>query len=118
MLLSVEHGRPEQRGRNASWAQMGPSLGTLLATERLRSHPLMSPDAFLGGGWRLPFFASVALVAFGLWVRSGVAETPLFRRLEREQRKRARPSAKYFDCTGAVCWWAAACASALMFFIR
>ncbi len=32
VLLSVEHGDPQRRGRNASWAQMGPSLGTLLAT--------------------------------------------------------------------------------------
>ena len=32
VLLSVEHGDQRQRGRNASWAQMGPSLGTLLAT--------------------------------------------------------------------------------------
>ncbi|HJY37378.1 MAG TPA: MFS transporter, partial [Steroidobacteraceae bacterium] len=32
VLLSVEHGDVRRRGRNASWAQMGPSLGTLLAT--------------------------------------------------------------------------------------
>src|SRR5262245_49683539 len=32
VLLPVEHGNPEQRGRNSSWAQMGPSIGTLMAT--------------------------------------------------------------------------------------
>jgi MFS family permease len=97
VLLSVEHGRPEQRGRNASWAQMGPSLGTLLATGTIALLTwLMSPDAFLEWGWRLPFFASVALVAFGLWVRSGVAETPLFRRLEREQAKARAPVGEVF----------------------
>jgi MFS family permease len=97
VLLSVEHGRPEQRGRNASWAQMGPSLGTLLATGTIALLTwLMTPDAFLAWGWRLPFFVSVALVVFGLWVRSGVAETPLFRRLEREQSTARAPLDEVF----------------------
>jgi MFS family permease len=38
------------------------------------------------------------LVAFGLWVRSGVAETPLFRRLEREQAKARAPVAEALRC--------------------
>jgi MFS family permease len=97
VLLSVEHGRPEQRGRNASWAQMGPSLGTLLATGviGLLSWRL-TPDAFEAWGWRLPFFASVVLVAFGLWIRMGVDETPLFRQLEREQQTSRAPLQEVF----------------------
>jgi MFS family permease len=92
VLLSVEHGRPEQRGRNASWAQMGPSLGTLLATGTIALLTWLLPTgAFDAWGWRLPFFASVALVAFGLWIRIGVDETPLFRQLEREQQKARAP---------------------------
>jgi MFS family permease len=42
----------------------------------------LSPDAFLAWGWRIPFVSSVALVLFGLWIRSGVAETPMFKELE------------------------------------
>lgn len=92
VLLSVEHGKPEQRGRNASWAQMGPSLGTLLATGVIALLTWRLTDAeFNAWGWRLPFFASIALVAFGLWIRSGVAETPLFRQLECEQQKTRAP---------------------------
>ncbi len=81
VLLSVEHGDQRQRGRNASWAQMGPSLGTLLATGSIAAVTVLLPEeSFLSWGWRLPFFASVVLVGFGLWIRIGVQETPLFRR--------------------------------------
>lgn len=85
VLLSVEHGDPLRRGRNASWAQMGPSLGTLLATGSIALITLLlSPEQFIAWGWRIPFFASVALVAFGLWIRVGVDETPLFRQIEQQ----------------------------------
>jgi MFS family permease len=92
VLLSVEHGEQHRRGRNASWAQMGPSLGTLLATGCIALLSLqLSPEDFLGWGWRLPFLASVVLVTFGLWIRLGVEETPLFRQLEREQAQARAP---------------------------
>lgn len=92
VLLSVEHGDPLRRGRNASWAQMGPSLGTLLATGSIALITLLlSPDDFIAWGWRVPFFASVVLVAFGLWIRVGVEETPLFRQIEQQRSKAQAP---------------------------
>jgi MFS family permease len=97
VLLSVEHGDPTRRGRNASWAQMGPSLGTLLATGTIALLTwTLSANAFLDWGWRIPFFASVLLVGFGLWIRIGVDETPLFRQLEREQKKAQAPIGEVF----------------------
>ena len=92
VLLSVEHGDQHKRGRNASWAQMGPSLGTLLATGSIAIvTSQLSEESFLSWGWRLPFFASVALVGFGLWIRIGVEETPLFKKLEREKSQARAP---------------------------
>jgi MFS family permease len=92
VLLSVEHGDQRRRGRNASWAQMGPSLGTLLATGSIALViSQLDNESFLSWGWRLPFFASVLLVGFGLWIRSGVQETPLFRQLEREKTQARAP---------------------------
>lgn len=97
VLLSVEHGDPQRRGRNASWAQMGPSLGTLLATGSIALITmLLSPDQFLEWGWRLPFFASVALVIFGLWIRVGVEETPLFKQVEQQHAKARAPLGEVF----------------------
>jgi metabolite-proton symporter len=92
VLLSVEHGDPQRRGRNASWAQMGPSLGTLLATGSIALITLLlSPEQFIAWGWRVPFFASVVLVAFGLWIRVGVDETPLFKRIEQQRSQAQAP---------------------------
>jgi len=97
VLLSVEHGDQRRRGRNASWAQMGPSLGTLLATGSIAVMiSLLDNESFLAWGWRLPFFASVVLVGFGLWIRIGVQETPLFRQLEREKAQARAPVGEVF----------------------
>jgi metabolite-proton symporter len=82
VLLAVEHGDQKKRGLNASWAQVGPSFGTLLGTAFIAAITLsVSSDAFLSWGWRVPFLASLLLVCFGLWVRSSVGETPQFEAL-------------------------------------
>jgi MFS family permease len=79
VLISVEHGDQHQRGRNASWAQMGPGAGTLMATASIALITyLLTPDQFLTWGWRIPLLASVILVGCGVWVRLGVGETPAF----------------------------------------
>lgn len=97
VLLSVEHGDPARRGRNASWAQMGPSLGTLLATGTIAwISTQLAPEEFLRWGWRVPFFASGALVVFGLWIRVGVAETPSFRELEHKKAQARAPVSEVF----------------------
>jgi len=84
VLLALEHGAPDHRGRNASWAQMGPAVGTLLATGLIATISLtLSAEAFQSWGWRVPFLLSTVLVAFGLWIRTGVDETPLFADLRR-----------------------------------
>ena len=83
VLLSLEHGDEKQRGRNASFAQMGPSIGTLIASGVLAlTTLLLSQEELLAWGWRVPLLLSVVLVIFGLWLRMGVSETPQFRELE------------------------------------
>ena len=86
VLLSMEHGAPNERGRNASFAQMGPSCGTILGTGLIAAISLwLSPDTFQAWGWRIPFLFSLALVVFGLWLRGGVDETPAFKTLQEHQ---------------------------------
>lgn len=87
VLLSVEHGSDNQRGRNASFAQMGPSIGTLVASGAIAlTLTLVPQELFLDWGWRLPLLASVVLVGFGLWLRAGVTETPQFTQLKERAR--------------------------------
>jgi MFS family permease len=92
VLLSMEHGAEAQRGRNAAWAQMGPSTGVLVATGVIALLTArLSDAALLEWGWRVPLLASLVLVAFGLWLRLGVAETPQFRELERSAMQARAP---------------------------
>jgi len=83
VLISVEHGDQTRRGRNASFTQVGPSVGTLLASGGIALTTfLVSPDDFVAWAWRVPFLASLVLVGFGLWIRRGVEETPMFKQLD------------------------------------
>ncbi len=92
VLLSVEHGRPDRRGLNASWTQVGPSFGTLLGTGLIATiTALLSEESFLSWGWRIPFLVSLLLVGFGLWVRHGVGETPMFKTLQDSERQAKAP---------------------------
>jgi metabolite-proton symporter len=90
VLMSLEHGKPEQRGLAASWPQVGVPMGNLLATAVLGLMSLtLSEDAFLSWGWRLPFLLSGLLVLVGLWIRFTITESPLFAEVA-ESKKRAR----------------------------
>ena len=74
VLLSMEHGDADKRGRNASFAQVGPSCGTLIGTGFITLVTVaMSAGQFQAWGWRIPFLLSLLLVMFGLWLRRGDA---------------------------------------------
>jgi MFS family permease len=92
VLLTLEHGAQQQRGRNASFAQMGPSTGVLIAAGAIwLINRLMTEDQLLDWGWRVPLLASILLVGFGLWLRLGVSETPEFLALNRNQQSLRAP---------------------------
>src|SRR5438105_4489207 len=50
-----------------------------------------SGDQFLTWGWRVPFLFSIVLIAVGLYIRLGILETPVFRRLVAERRIERTP---------------------------
>ena len=79
MLLASEYARPGTRGLWASAAQTGVPLGSFLANLMVLALAAgLSPEAFLSWGWRVAFLLSLALVAFGLWIRIKLEETPVF----------------------------------------
>jgi MFS family permease len=77
-LLAVESAPSHRRGLFAalvgSGAAAGPALGGLVAL----SVSGLPDEALLSWGWRLPFLASAAIFAVGLYLRFKVAESPVF----------------------------------------
>ncbi|WP_373301771.1 MFS transporter [Streptomyces netropsis] len=80
VLLVSEHGDARRRGFWAAWPQTGAPAGQLLATGVLSAlTALLSDEAFLSWGWRVPFLLSGLLVMVGLWIRLSVDESPVFK---------------------------------------
>jgi metabolite-proton symporter len=92
VLMSLEHGAPDKRGLNASWPQVGVPVGNLLAAGVLALlNFVLSEEAFLSWGWRVAFLLSGALVLVGLWIRTTIAESPLFTEVEQSGEKAKMP---------------------------
>src|SRR5579863_7900709 len=92
VLLSMEWARTQgHRGFVASWPQFGVPAGLFLANLAVLAFSQMSGDAFITWGWRVPFILSIILVGVGLWIRLGITETPLFRRLVQENKIERAP---------------------------
>jgi MFS family permease len=92
VLMSVEHAPPGRRGLFGSFVALGLPAGIVLSNlVFLLVSTTVAPDQFSSWGWRLPFLASGMLVAVGLWVRLGVAESPLFAEMHRRQAARRMP---------------------------
>jgi MFS family permease len=78
-LLTAENSPGKTRGKYALFPQLGPSLAFALASATFLTTALtMSSESFLAWGWRVPFIASVLLVAVGLYVRLAITETAAF----------------------------------------
>ncbi len=92
VLMALEHGAPDKRGLNASWPQVGVPVGNLLAAGVLGLlNFALSEEAFLSWGWRVAFLLSGALVLVGLWIRTTIAESPLFTEVEESGEKAKMP---------------------------
>ncbi|MGX7728114.1 MFS transporter [Rhodococcus sp. 2H158] len=82
-LVAVEFAPEKRRGLLGSLPGMGAALGGVLGTlSLLLVSALMSQEAFLAWGWRIPFLLSVVILAYGLWLRRALPETPAFREIK------------------------------------
>jgi metabolite-proton symporter len=90
VLLATENAPPGRYAWYGMFPQLGAPLGFLCSTGVfLFLSQWLTEAEFFAYGWRLPFLASAALVAVGLYIRLRVTETPQFRRaIERDERVR------------------------------
>src|SRR5437867_6928898 len=92
VLMSMEWARGDRsRGLIASWPQFGVPCGLFLANLAVLAFSQMSGEQFLAWGWRIPFALSLVLVGVGLYIRLGILETPIFRKLVTEQKIERTP---------------------------
>ncbi len=83
LLLAVEYAPKEKRGLFGAFPQMGVTIGMFLGSGALTFiTSVVSQEAFVSWGWRIPFIASALLVVFGLWIRKGLDETPSFKKVQ------------------------------------
>jgi len=79
VLLAVEYAPPGKRGFYGSWPPIGVTVGNLAAAGVFAIFSALPRKEFLAWGWRMPFLLSIMLVVFGLYIRSRVSETPVFK---------------------------------------
>lgn len=83
LLLAVEYAPKDKRGLFGAFPQMGVTIGMFLGSGALTLiTSVVSKEAFVAWGWRIPFILSAVLVLFGLWIRKGLDETPSFKKVK------------------------------------
>ncbi len=94
----AEHAPNGQRGYFTSWIQTTATLGLLLSLIVImftqifinaNYPPVALPngttvDAFKAWGWRIPFLASIVLLAISLYIRLQMSESPAFKKMKDE----------------------------------
>lgn len=82
VLLAIENAPPGKRAWYGMFPQLGAPIGFFFSAGIfLVLSSVFSDSQFFSFGWRLPFLASAALVAVGLYVRLTITETPVFKKV-------------------------------------
>src|SRR5580658_6492236 len=97
----AEHAPAGKRGQYTSWIQTTATLGlfaALLVVIGVRTE--MGEEAFKSWGWRIPFLASLLLLAVSLWIRMKLDESPVFTRMKRAGTTSKAPLSEAFGRWG------------------
>jgi MFS transporter, MHS family, proline/betaine transporter len=97
----VEYAEPGKRGLTGSWQQFSTQIGATaasLSAYLLAQH--LAPEAFNAWGWRLPFVFGFVLGPIGYYLRTKVAETPVFERNAEEHKLSRAPLSEAMSSHG------------------
>jgi hypothetical protein len=81
----AEHAPHDKRGYDTSWIQTTATLGLFLALLVIylcRSN--MDAKTFAEFGWRIPFWVSLILLIFSVYIRLKLHESPVFQKMKSE----------------------------------
>lgn len=83
VLIAVEHAPPGRRTLYGSFPQMGVAGGLIMANlVFLLVVGVLSEEALLSWGWRIPFLFSAVLVVVGLLIRMSITESAAFQQIK------------------------------------
>ena len=78
-LMAVENAPEDKKAFYSSGVQVGYGVGLVLATGAVSLIiAILGDEAFTQWAWRIPFLASVVLIAVALWIRQGQSESSEF----------------------------------------
>lgn len=88
----AEHVPDRKRGYYTSFIQITATLGLFVSLAViLLTQQYMSADTFKAKGWRIPFLASIILVAISLYIRLKMKESPIFTQIKSAGMSSAQP---------------------------
>jgi MFS family permease len=81
----AEHAPNNRRGYDTSWIQTTATLGLFLALIVIYlCRANMDAPTFSSWGWRVPFWVSVILLIFSVYIRLKLQESPVFQKMQSE----------------------------------
>jgi MFS family permease len=93
----AEHAPANRRGFYTSWIQTTATLGLFLSLlVILGVRTWMGEESFGAWGWRIPFVASLILLAISVWIRLQLRESPAFERIKAEGKTSKAPLSEAF----------------------
>jgi len=78
--MTLEHAPENRRAYYTSFTLSGTQAGQILATAVFLPVAALPQDQLMSWGWRVPFWLSALVVAFGFVIRRKLDETPVFER--------------------------------------
>ncbi len=102
-IYVAEHAPAGKAGFYTSFIQASVVGGFILSLAVvLGFKSVVSTEAWLAWGWRLPFVFSILLLAVSLWMRLKLSESPVFRKMKAEGTTAANPLKESFTYPGNI----------------
>src|SRR3954465_9103799 len=93
----AEHAPRNGRGYATSWIQTTATLGFFLSLAVIYlCRTNMEPKMFAEWGWRIPFWVSLILLVFSVYIRLRLNESPLFAKMKEEGKGSSAPLTESF----------------------
>ncbi|MFD1804317.1 MFS transporter [Mixta tenebrionis] len=83
--LITEYAPRNRRGFFGTFVQLGNVLGLFIATAVFALVVMLPEKDLMSWGWRVPFLLSIALLFVGMFIRSRIEETPVFKQNQQRQ---------------------------------